>query len=65
MERTCVINDVDITKLDDYELTLLGITLMRKSLNQVLNKDAKEHGDFELYMKELEFRKLITSNHEE
>jgi hypothetical protein len=48
--------DVDFSKLDDKELMSIGLKLMRNSVRNLLNKDAKEHTDFDRYMEEVERR---------
>jgi len=51
-----VLCDVDFTKLSDKELMSIGLKLMRSSVRNLLNKDAKEHTDFDRYMDEVERR---------
>lgn len=48
--------DVDFTKLSDKELMSIGLKLMRSSVRNLLNKEAKEHTDFDRYMDEVERR---------
>tara|TARA_R110000782_G_scaffold252394_1_gene340179 strand:+ start:3371 stop:3598 length:228 start_codon:yes stop_codon:yes gene_type:complete len=48
--------DVDYSQMDDNELLKIGLKLMRLSLRNLLNKDAKEHIEYERYMVELERR---------
>lgn len=51
-----VLCDVDLTKLSEKELMSIGLKLMRSSVRNLLNKDAKEHTDFDRYMDEVERR---------
>lgn len=51
-----ILCDIDFTKLSDKELMCIGLKLMRNSVRNLLNKDAKEHTDFDRYMSEVERR---------
>ena len=55
-EAKHVLCDVDYSQMDDNELLKSGLKLMRLSLRNLLNKDAKEHIEYERYMVELERR---------
>ena len=53
-----VLCDVDYSQMSDNELLKIGFKLMRASVKNLLNSDAKEHQEYERYMIELERRQI-------
>ena len=51
-----IINDVDITKLDEQEFIQLGLDLMLASIRNISDLKAGEHADWFRYSDELKRR---------
>ena len=55
LDKDC---DVDYSQMSDNELLKIWFKLMRASVKNLLNNDAKEHQEYERYMIELERRQI-------
>ena len=51
-----IINNIDITKLNEKDFISLGLTLMKNSIKKIFDINAKEHDDWFRYSDELKRR---------